>query len=392
MPEYLAPGVFIEELGSAARPIDGADTSTCGFAGPTLRGPTGGSPELLGSMQDFERIYGGLEDLPFGPNYLAHSARAFFENGGKRLYVARTAAGRGNGLAAPDLAPDCAAYKAALGLLQNVEEISIVAAPGYSASPEYAGIQQALIDCVEAANAFRIAVLDARPGQSPADVRRLHNTLNCRAAALYYPWVMVEKPSATGTDKDQRGQLALPPSGFVCGIYARTDISSGVPTAPTNQEVRGALRLARNSTRASQESLTSLGVNCLVRLPGGGLAVSGARTTSTDPEWRYINVRRLLNHLEASLYRGTQWVVFEPNDEALWAKVRASVGDFLLGFWQSGALVGTRPEQAYFVRCDRSTMTQNDLDNGRLVCLIGVATAKPAEFSIFRLGQQTAGP
>jgi hypothetical protein len=201
---------------------------------------------------------------------------------------------------------------------------------------------------------------------------------------------VVANPNARpGNDRVPK-EIALPPSGFICGIYARNDIERGVFKAPANEVVRGALRFERDVSFGEQEMLNPLGVNCLRFFPGRGYRVWGARTASSDPEWKYVNIRRYFNYLEASIDRGTQWAVFEPNGERLWANIRTTVSDFLYNEWVTGALLGTRPEEAFFVRCDRSTMTQNDLDNGRLVCLIGVAALKPAEFVIFRIGQKTA--
>ena len=154
--------------------------------------------------------------------------------------------------------------------------------------------------------------------------------------------------------------------------------------------VRGALRFETDINFPTQEMLNPLGVNCLRYIAGRGMRVWGARLASSNPEWKYVSDRRYFNFLEASIDRGTQWAVFEPNGERLWTNIRQTIGDFLLNEWQSGALLGSSVEQAFFVRCDRSTMTQNDLDNGRLICLIGVAIIKPAEFVIFRIGQKTA--
>ena len=154
--------------------------------------------------------------------------------------------------------------------------------------------------------------------------------------------------------------------------------------------MRSALRFENEINFAEQEVLNPLGVNCLHFLTGRGYRVWGARTASSDPEWKYVNVRRYFNYLEASIDRSTQWAVFEPNGERLWANIRETVGGFLYNEWVSGALLGKSPDEAYFVRCDRTTMTQADLDNGRLICLIGVAALKPAEFVIFRIGQKTA--
>ena len=234
-----------------------------------------------------------------------------------------------------------------------------------------------------------MAVLDAPPAVTPGVMRELRGLVDSSRAALYYPWVIVANPLA-GPSSTQPAEIALPPSGHVCGIYARNDVERGVHKAPANEVVRGALRFEPSVNTGQQELLNPIGVNCLRLLQGRGLRVWGARTISSDPEWKYLNVRRYFNYIGASIDRGTQWAVFEPNGEMLWANVKGTIGDFLYNEWRNGALLGTKTEEAFFVRCDRSTMTQNDLDNGRLVCLIGVAVIKPAEFVIFRIGQKTA--
>jgi len=184
----------------------------------------------------------------------------------------------------------------------------------------------------------------------------------------------------------------MPPTGHIAGIYARTDIERGVHKAPANAVVKGVLDLEFPATKAMQDIPNPRGVNCIrdFRSDGRGIRLWGTRTMSSDPEWRYANVRRLFLFLEESLTEGTQWVVFEPNGETTWANVRRFVSDFLFDQRRSGALPGATPEQAYFVRCDRSTMTQDDLDNGRLICLIGIAPVRPAEFVILRISQKTA--
>jgi phage tail sheath protein FI len=234
-----------------------------------------------------------------------------------------------------------------------------------------------------------MAVLDAPPYVTPSQMRDLRGLVDSTRAALYYPWIIAVNPLA-GPNSTQPGEIALPPSGYVCGIYARNDIERGVHKAPANEVVRGALRFEPAVNFGQQELLNPIGVNCLRALDGRGLRVWGARTISSDPEWKYLNVRRYFNYLGASIDRGTQWAVFEPNGEMLWANVRGTIADFLYNEWRNGALLGSKPEEGYFVRCDRTTMTQNDLDNGRLICLIGVAVVKPAEFVIFRIGQKTA--
>lgn len=587
MPEYLAPGVYVEETSFRAKSIEGVGTSTTAFVGPTRRGPVAGVPELVTSLTDFEHIYGGLENLGLADladatrnlNYVAHAVRAYFDNGGSRLYVVRTvngaqsasgalltgadaaasvvlrarfpgAAGNGRvlfrvaqrpatlrtmatapagsllaitvadtetlyqgsgatwaeadataldlaglgpadvpggdgataalltlaldvvdadggaqtwedlGLArahprwlgtvlaqtpgsraealthlvmadvgtgvdafellaavralpavagdtegrrlltlaggsdgnAPTLGAETTegSYAAALALLSGLEDVSIVAAPGSSAYAEGPAVQNALIAHAERRRAYRIAVLDCAPRQTPGDMRTARGRVDSRHAALYYPWVVVANPLARPGRDDIPREIELPPSGFVTGIYARNDVQRGVHKAPANEVVTGALRFELDINFAQQELLNPLGVNCLRYLSGRGLRVWGARLVSSDPEWKYVSDRRYFNYLESSIDRGTQWAVFEPNGERLWANVRQTISDFLYNEWRNGALLGSTAEQAFFVRCDRSVMTQNDLDNGRLVCLIGVAIIKPAEFVIFRIGQMTA--
>lgn len=579
MPEYLAPAVYVEETSFRAKSIEGVGTSTAAFVGLTARGPISSGktpvrPPLLTSFADFERVYGGLDNLTINSkselNYIAHAARAFFNNGGGRLYVARiepksageattgplndganppankrvifnarnpigtilpgtkdtnltielvqeelkstkelalkqpagttvrvgdkyyvigsspmeTDAGNTTGFtgladggevtivslgvmvsdatgviyeagglgfhslhprycgsvlgenppnpgdalhnpielsigdkakateireamfgtkssATVDLkggnsgdgAPQGNAFQTALDGLLAIEDISIVAAPGATsfADPLPASVNAMLVSHAETRRSYRIAVLDPPKGLLPSGsgaVTEVKSKIDSKYAALYYPWIRTANPVAG--EPGEPGELVLPPSGFVAGIYARNDVQRGVHKAPANETVSGALGLEYSVRFGEQELLNPLGINCIRELPNRGIRVWGARTTSSDPEWKYVNVRRYFLYLEASIDRGTQWAVFEPNGERLWANVRTTVEDFLYTEWVNGALLGASPKEAYFVRCDRSTMTQNDLDNGRLVCLVGVAALKPAEFVIFRIGQKTA--
>lgn len=283
-------------------------------------------------------------------------------------------------------APDGTEATVALNYLLGMEDISIVGAPGLS---HIASVQGALIAHADKRRSYRIAVLDAAPSQLVSEVRTARGLIDSTHAALYYPWVVVTNPLASPRNTEP-AEITVPPSGFVAGIYARTDVERGVWKSPANEVVRGALRFEREVSFPEQEVLNPIGVNCLRTLPGRGLRVWGARTASSDPEWKYVSVRRYFNYLEASIDRSTQWAVFEPNGERLWDNVRNSVADFLFNEWKQGALLGLKPDEAFFVRCDRTTMNQNDLDNGRLVCLIGVAVVKPAEFVVFRIGQKTA--
>lgn len=557
MPEYLAPGVYVEEVSFRAKSIEGVSTSTTAFVGPTRKGPTSGEPVLITSFGDFQRIFGGFESLDFGagqvPNYIAHGVRNYFDNGGARLFMARVYRGSG-GIAGSDFAggdPDnannlrfiarspgrcgngtvsvslsetpvthLAMERAPLGTLMDdggtvyvrgqegfvdssdvvfggplggdesfitvhvlitdadgqemfytdlglapghpqyigdvlspspdrlvdqlelafaleqgtgvdafrlyailssidgaaqtlsggsdgtepqagdyatpldglgiVDDISIVAAPGYSSFSDREGIQDALRTHAERRKAYRFAVLDTRQGIIPTQALTDKSVVDSSYAAMYYPWVVVSNPLSRPEDRSIPREISLPPSGFICGIYARNDISRSVAKSPANEVVRGALRFERSISHAEQEILNPRGVNCLRFFPGRGYRLWGARTASSDPEWKYIGPRRYFLFLEHSIDRGTQWAVFENNGPQLWANVRQTVSSFLYTQWRNGNLLGLTLEEAFFVRCDRSTMTQNDLDNGRLICLIGVAVLRPAEFVIFRIGQKTA--
>ncbi|MEA2080936.1 MAG: phage tail sheath subtilisin-like domain-containing protein, partial [Pseudomonadota bacterium] len=203
--------------------------------------------------------------------------------------------------------------------------------------------------------------------------------------ALYYPWLRVNNPLFELEPRE----IVLPPSGFVAGIYARNDVARGVHKAPANETIRTAAKFNFLVNTAQQDVLNPLGINCLRFFEGRGNRVWGARTATSDPEWKYVNVRRYFAFLERSIEKGTQWAVFEPNGPVLWANVQRTVEDFLYNEFVSNHLEGRKPQEAFFVRCDESTMTQNDRDNGRLICLVGVAPLRPAEFVIFRIGQKT---
>ncbi|WP_437656645.1 phage tail sheath subtilisin-like domain-containing protein [Sorangium sp. So ce1182] len=619
MPEYLSPGVYIEETSYRAKSIQGVATSTAGFVGPCLYGPTKGRPPLVTSFEEFRRTFGGLDALLLGgtptPNYLAHAVKAFFDNGGQRLYVARTFApvtgqdpvakspvyqtttsgafAAGTGASTTPLSPRFIArspgragnfgvrvtglrsgnlivasgstktlqgvkpgdivelvtgsssapatpkdrkvsadpqHKAAvdisrlrvvrfndqgqpqlfaatsttpenlagvevaqrvtltvevglrservdaysglsthadsptyigkvlravdpedrsarvyfstnpgsegespsefgellasliqtgsgtadltggsdgaapspteyegggvdtevtgLAALAEVEDIAIVAAPGgssaFGSDTDQQSVRDKLISHCERLK-YRFAILSGDRTLDEGEIRDARGQHDTSYAALYYPWVTVSDPqSRTGE------LLDLPPEGFIAGIFARSDVERGVHKAPANEVVRGALRFSRSINKGQQDTLNPEGINCLRSFEGRGHRVWGARTLSSDPEWMYVNVRRLFIYLEHSIDKNTQWVVFEPNNESLWLKVRLTIESFLLDVFRSGALMGTKPEEAFFVRCDRSTMTQSDLDNGRLIVLVGVAPTKPAEFVVFRIGQWTA--
>jgi len=306
--------------------------------------------------------------------------------------------GDGKPLAADDLAgeksdPDDP-NKAATGLaaLGELDDIAIVAMPDairFSDPGSQKTAADALIEHCEGLR-YRIGIIDPPKDSSISGVRTFRSQFDTKYAALYYPWVEILDPTAVNDPGAAPATLQLPPSGFTAGIYARSDVARGVHKAPANEVVLGITRVLLKVTSDRLAGLNPEGINALRFFPGRSNRVWGARTMSSDPEWKYVNVRRLFIYLEHSIDKSTQWAVFEPNNEALWANIRQTITDFLLVTWKSGALMGTKPEEAFFVRCDRTTMTQNDLDNGRLIALIGVAPTYPAEFVIFRIGQWTA--
>jgi uncharacterized protein len=265
--------------------------------------------------------------------------------------------------------------------LEDIDEIAICAVPGMWSQT----VQAALIDHCELLK-DRFAILDPPDGESIDGIGAFRQVLDTEYAALYYPWCITVDPSTSQN-------VHVPPSGLMAGIYANTDQSRGVHKAPANVVIQGINLvggLAADITKREQDVLNPVGINALRFFPGRGELVWGARTLSSDTDWTYINVRRLFIYVEKSIFNGTQWVVFEPNNDQLWALVRQSITAFLSTVWQTGALAGTTQDQAFFVQCDRTTMTQDDLDNGRLICIIGLAPVYPAEFVIFRFEQMTA--
>ena len=273
--------------------------------------------------------------------------------------------------------------------VRNIEQVSLVAVPGRVS----ARVQQGLIDHCEQMR-YRFAVLDSRaePTDTVSDVQDQRQQFDTTYAALYYPWLSIPDPFPELLT-DVR-DYAVPPAGHVLGVYARTDIERGVHKAPANEVVRGITGLRRKVNKEQQDVLNPYPVNVNVirdfREENRGIRVYGGRVITSDPDWKYVNVRRLLIFLEASIDRGLQWVVFEPNSEPLWARVRRVISNFLTVVWRNGALEGTAPDEAFFVRCDRTTMTQTDIDSGRLIIQVGVAPVKPAEFVIVRIGLWTA--
>lgn len=257
--------------------------------------------------------------------------------------------------------------------------VSVLAIPGVTA-PE---VQAALISFCEGRKSC-FAILDVPMDMTKTnDVATFRDMYDSTYAAMYHPWLQM-------FDAGAKRNEYFPPSGAMAGVYARSDNSRGVHKAPANEVIRGCTGLSCNYNVGEQDILNPLGVNLIRALPGQGIRVWGARTISSNGLWKYVNVRRLFIFIEESIKANTNWVVFEPNSETLWNRVTRTIETFLATCWRDGALAGSSPDQAFFVECGPTTMTQDDIDNGRLICQIGIAPVKPAEFVIFRITQKTA--
>lgn len=277
--------------------------------------------------------------------------------------------------------------------LEIAEDVSMICVPDLMSAYQNGLIDKDGVKAVQTAmlnhcerNQNRMAILDPLPDLSPQEVRRWReqdSNFDSAYGALYYPWVKVNGPE---------GQpIAVPPSGFVAGIYARSDVERGVHKAPANEIVRGALEPVMQITKGEQDTLNPIGVNCIRNFTGMGLRVWGARTLSSDARWRYVSVRRLFNYVEKSIERGTQWAVFEPNDIMLWSKVRRDITAFLTTVWRDGALFGNTATEAFYVKCDGELNPPEVRDRGILFVEIGLAPVKPAEFVVFRFSQYAGG-
>jgi phage tail sheath protein FI len=517
MAEYLSPGVYMEEVNSGPRPIEGVGTAMAAFVGFAPSGPVN-QPTLVTNWSQYVETFGlaangGRKNPHMKGSYLSHSVYGYFLNGGGRCYITRVgdSAARGakpatlqlpstaskdvasfaiqarepqtgnievevappsaetpqpdgtftlrvrkgsatetfdnvtlgkakgarnvvetvnqtsqiilvletqatgtlaerspatgtyvlaaeqpGGLpaqVAPATLKGDAAARTGVEGLEIADDATMVCCPDLMAAYEAGLIDRDGVKAVQLAMIAhcerlgdRMAILDPLPGLSPQDVKQWREkgtNYDSKFSALYYPWIKVAGPDGR--------PMTVPPSGHMAGIYARSDNERGVHKAPANEVVRGALEASTQVTKGEQDLLNPIGVNCIRSFTGRGIRVWGARTLSSDPAWRYINVRRLFNFLESSIQRGTQWVVFEPNDPDLWARVRRDVSAFLTGVWRSGALFGLTPEEAFFVKCDAELNPPDVRDRGQLIIEIGVAPVKPAEFVIFRLSQFAGG-
>jgi len=513
MPTYLTPGVYVEEVPSANKPIEGVSTSIAAFVGLAPGGPVN-TPMRISNWTQFAKIFGDPNEPDNGPfmegAYLAHSVYGFFQNGGSLCWVVRVGddggsngagaaraalpaaadggveafaavaleAGRddvsvevveepsaGEGadqsytvrvsagadkeeftgltlkkgrnnlatkvnaqsklikieetgaslpeaqrvpaagsykLSAPSIDPakvkpthfeGDVARRRGMGGLAAVDEITMVVMPDIMglASEDGDDVQirdlqgKMIAHCENMGD--RMAILDCPPDMLPQEILEWRmNTAgyDSKFAALYYPWIEVQNPLTNQP-------MMIPPSGHVAGLWCRTDGTRGVHKAPANEVVMGANGLGFQITGAEQGGLNKVGINCIRAFPGRGIRVWGARTLSSDPEWRYINVRRLFNFVSESIMEGTQWSVFEPNDEKLWIQLRIAATNFLTRVWSDGALFGSTPSQAFYVKCDSETNPPEVIEAGQVICEIGIAPVKPAEFVIFRLSQFSGG-
>jgi uncharacterized protein len=390
---YLSPGVYVEEVDRGSKPIEAVGTNTVGFLGESSKGPLN-EAVLITNWSQFVKTFGDFKDCS---EHLAHGVYGFFNNGGSRCFVVNVGApetakvdvkggdkkddkatahvgpGRDGLFIGRDGGPGA---RTGLKCFEEVDEIAIVAAPG-QVSP---AVADALLSHCETRK-DRFAVLDA-PETITGGVDKLPKPRDSKYGAYYFPWIQVYDPD--------KGNIFVPPAGHICGVYSRTDSERGVHKAPANEIIRGALGMKYNVSKGEQDLLNPKGINA-IRYMNGAIRIWGARTLSSDPSWRYISVRRLFIMVESSIERATQWVVFEPNDHRLWKRVQRTIASFLTLLWRNGALMGTSPEQAFYVKCDEETNPPEVIDAGQLVVEIGLAPVKPAEFVIFRIGQMASG-
>ncbi len=278
--------------------------------------------------------------------------------------------------------------------LAVLDDVTMVCVPDLMATPPGVALDLKMVKAVQTGMIAhceqmgdRVAVIDPPPDMTPQEIKKWRMDTagyDSSYAAMYYPWIEVDDPAQNRT-------ILMPPSGHVAGVWARSDNTRGVHKAPANEVVQGAVSVGYNTTKGEQDGLNPIGVNCIRAFPGRGIRIWGARTLSSNPSWKYLNVRRLFNMVEKSIENGTQWVVFEPNDQFLWTRVRRDVSGFLSMLWSEGALFGGSPGEAFFVKCDAENNPAETRDMGRLYIDIGMCPVKPAEFVIFRISQWASG-
>ncbi|MCL1864390.1 MAG: phage tail sheath family protein [Spirochaetes bacterium] len=405
MPNYLTPGIYVEEISGGSKPLESGATNVVGFLGVAEKGPVN-EPILVTNWTAYTKIFGGLHTQ----GWLGHAVYQFFQNGGTKAYInnlsavsppkkvkSSGAAGseQTEGSAAEDKSAssvkisnpdnittliigkdDGPGKRTGLYLFDEITDISIVAAPGVS---EPAAWDAILSHCER--NKYRVAILDP-PEEVPKGIDTIPMPRDSMYGAYYFPYVQMY-------DTELETEVFAPPSGGVAGVWGRVDDTRGVHKAPANEIFRGVTGLRYKLTDAEQELLNPKGINCIREFVGRGIRVWGARTFSSDPEWKYINVRRLFCMMERTIQHGTNWAVFEPNTRQLWKKIERTITAFLLRLWRDGALFGDTPEEAFYIRCDDELNPPESIDAGYVIIEIGVAPAKPAEFVVFRISQKS---
>ena len=398
MPEDLAPGVFIEEV-ALPRSIDGVATSTAAFLGHATSGPLDRAV-LVSSFIDYERTFGGIADLRFAHaahpdqvpdvDHLGHAVLAFFANGGRRAFVRRLST------EARDSLPirDPAAFGAALDSIDedpDAGQASVVLTPGLAWDAAGRPVVEIVAGhCARSARRIALVDLPADAGGTRSGGVGGSGLPATSFAAAYHPWLVVTNPLG------DPATVLVPPSGFIAGLFARTDLERGVWKAPGGRgaTLAGALDVAIALDAPAIAALTQANVNAIRRFTGGSPVAWGARTLASpdDPDWKYVNVRRLGIFLEHSIDLGIGWAVFEPNAQPLWTELRREVEDFMTRLWHQGGLPGTRPQDAWLVRCGLGdTMTQDDIDHGRAIIEVAFAPLRPAEFVVLRFTTATGG-
>lgn len=384
MPNYKYPGVYVEEIPSSSKPIEGVATSVTAFVGKATKGPVD-KAELVQDFDDYKRIYG---DITSEGDIMGLSVRAFYHNGGKSAYICRLA---GEGPEPPSVSDFTAFYD---NNLRKIRDVRTILLPGEYCSKDGTDnpiISATLAHCEMMKN--RMAIIDPPPDlklDQETTVKGLALPSSSHAV-LYYPWVKTTNPFYNAkTNPYSDKTITIAPSSFAAGIWARFDERRGVWKAPAGLEAGliGADSLKYKIGDGEYDQYNSLGVNCIRSFPGVGPVVWGARTLATmaDPEWRYVPVRRTAIMIEQSIYESTQWVVFEPNDNNLWTALRRNISSFMNGLFRNGAFQGAKAPDAYFVRCGLGeTMTQEDINTGQLIVIVGFAPLKPAEFVIVRI-------
>lgn len=394
---YLTPGVYIQEESTGARPIQPVGTSTAAFLGeaPAADGLVN-TARAVNSWTEFIALYGGKtpKSTP-----LALGVYGYFLNGGSRCFVVNL--GKGGSITGGGQP------RQGVAVLETIDEVTLVAAPGYTDAASYDAILShcermgdrvalldAPLDLADTRNLLEVAVVPSPDKTAKGEISKREEpkggakprSSDRGYGAVYFPGITVRDPFSANDNVDTYA------SGFIAGICARTDAQRGVHKAPANEIVRGALNLTYRVTDAEQGDLNANGVNVIRLFSREGIRVWGARTLAPSAsEWRYLNVRRLFNFIEKSLAGGLRWAVFEPNDESLWKSMTRDISAFLTQLWRDGALFGATPEEAFFVKCDRETNPPDSVDQGKVVCIVGLAPVKPAEFVVIRIGQSAAG-